>query len=414
MLTTFPMNFRLARALLMSACLVGFPSRAPAPLVYEQGEGWVYRPSAGSPVVPPELVLHQQAVPYNLETVYWPLDSTNTPFLKEPELSKQGVLRGWLRFGKKDTNNAIALVWDQPKRRLYLDQNRNLDLTDDLAGVFSSTNKGVQQTFTNVTVLMRTAAGLHPSILGLRLWSDGAARQMHAQLDSRSLWEAKLGLSGEEWQVAILDDPFGPEGPAFAKFMVLRPWTARTNRLYLRDLTSGIVGFPDQLFWLGQAFHLQRRFETQDGVPLCKLEFTPQRPPMTEVKLSGESFYYAVLRATNGYTAVLGQSPGTLNVPQGRYTATAVWLKKGAAEAYRLSNEPLIINATAPTNLVLGGPLTNSVTLTRQGRKLNMNYQLLGADGGWYRFVQQDRSKPPDFVVYRGGKKVHSGVFAFG
>ena len=162
MLTTFPMNLRLARGLLMSACLVGFPSRAPAPLVYEQGDGWVYRPSAGSPVVPPELVLHPQAVPYNLETVYWPLDSTNTPFLKEPELSKQGVFRGWLRFGKKDTNNAIALVWDQPKRRLYLDQNRNLDLTDDLAGVFSSTNKGVQQTFTNVTVPDEDGGGPSP------------------------------------------------------------------------------------------------------------------------------------------------------------------------------------------------------------------------------------------------------------
>ncbi|MGP8153178.1 MAG: pyrroline-5-carboxylate reductase family protein, partial [Smithella sp.] len=46
--------------------------------------------------------------------------------------------------------------------KLYVDQNRNLDLTDDPAGVFSSTNKGPNQVFTNVTVLLRTAAGLHP------------------------------------------------------------------------------------------------------------------------------------------------------------------------------------------------------------------------------------------------------------
>jgi hypothetical protein len=360
------------------------------------------------------LALHQQLVPYDLETVYWTLDTTNTPFLKEPELSKQGVFHGWLRFGNKDTNNAIALIWDQPNGKLYLDQNRNLDLTDDPEGVFSSTNKGPQQIFTSVTVPLRTAAGLHPATLGVRLWSDGAARQMHAQLDSRSLWQAKVGPPGAEWQVAALDDPFNAEGPAFAKFLLLRPWTARTNRLYLRDLTSGIVRFPDQLFWLGEAFRLERRFESQDGTPVCKLEFTPQQPALTELKLSGESLYYAVLRATNGYTVVLREPPGTLKVPQGIYTANAVWLKKGVAEALRLGDAPLLINATAATNLVLGGPLTNSVTLTRYGRKLNMNYRLVGADGGSYRLAQQGGAKPPDFTVYHSGKKVESGSFVFG
>jgi len=370
--------------------------------------------NGSSPVVPYEVALQQQVVPYDLETVYWTLDTTNTPFLKEPELSKQGVFHGWLRFGNKDTNNAIALIWDQSNGKLYLDQNRNLDLTDDPEGMFSSTNKGPQQIFTNVTVLLRTAAGLHPAVLGVRLWSDGAVRQMHAQLDSHSLWEAKVGPPGAEWQVAALDDPFSPEGPAFAKFLLLRPWTARTNRLYLRDLTSGIVRFPDQLFWLGEAFRLERRFDGQDGTPVCKLEFTPQQPALTELKLSGESLYYAVLRATNGYTVVLSEPPGALKVPQGVYMATVVWLKKGAAEAFRLAEAPLLLNATAPTNVVLGGPLTNSVTLTRYGRRLNMNYRLVGADGGSYRLGQQDRAKPPDFAVYHGGKKVLSGMFAFG
>jgi hypothetical protein len=37
------------------------------------------------------------------------------------------------------------------------------------------------------------------------------------------MWQAKAGLLGEEWQVAALDDPFSPEGPAFAKFLFLRP-----------------------------------------------------------------------------------------------------------------------------------------------------------------------------------------------
>jgi hypothetical protein len=379
-------------------------------LASAQGTG----PNGSLPAVPHEVVLQQQVLPYELQSTYLTLYTTNTPFLKEPELSKQGVFRSILRFGKNDTTNAIAVVWDRPKSKLYLDLNRNLDLTDDPAGVFSSTNRGLQQLFTKVTVFLNTAEGLNPATLDLRLSADDAGRRIQVQVSARSMWQAKAGRPGDEWQVAVLDDPLNAEGPRVAKFLLLRPWTARTNSLYVEDGASGTVSFPDQLFWLGQAFHLERRFETQNGTPVCKLEFSPQQPPLTEVKLSGESLYYAVLRATNGYTVLLRESPGTVKVPQGVYTVRAVRLKKGAVEAFRLAYEPLLINATTPTNIVLGGPLTNSVILTRQGRKLNMNYRLVGADGGSYRLAHQDRSSPPEFVVYRGGKKVQSGKFEFG
>lgn len=370
--------------------------------------------TAGVPDVPREVVLEQQVLPYQLENVYWSIECTNTPFLKEPELSKQGVFRSMLRFGNNDTNNAIALLWDRPKSKLYLDLNRNLDLTDDPSGAFSSTNRSLQQLFTNVTVYLNTAEGLNPATLNLRLSADDAGRKLQVQVSARSIWQAKAGCPGDEWQVAVLDDPLNAEGPRVGKSLLMRPWAARTNSLYVEAAASGTVSFPDQLFWLGQAFRLERRFETQNGNSVCKLELSPQQPPLTEVKLSGESLYYAVLRATNGYTVLLRESPGTVKVPQGVYAVRAVRLKKGAVEAFRLAYEPLLVNAMAPTNLVLGGPLTNSVILTRQGRKLNMNYQLVGADGGSYRLAQQDRSSPPEFVVYRGGKKVQSGKFEFG
>jgi len=372
------------------------------------------RLGAAESVVSTEVVLQRQAVPYELETVYWNIDKTNAPFLKEPELSPENVFRSVLRFGGKDTNNTIALIWDQPKSKLHLDLNRNQDLTDDPAGVFSSSGKGRQQLFTNVTVFLLTPAGLNPVALNLRLSADSAGRQIQVQLGSRSIWQAKVGPPGKEWQVAALDDPFNTEGMDAAKFLLLRPWTERTNHVSLRDPTSGIVHFPDQLFWQGQAFRLERRFETSGGNAACKLELTPQQPSLTEVNLSGEFLQYAVLQATNGYTVLLSEPPGRLKLPQGVYTVRAAWLKKGAVKAYRLANAPLIINTTTSTNVVLGGPLTNSVRLTRQGRKLSMDYQLLGADGGGYQLAQVGRGMAPEFAVYQGGRKVHSGSFEFG
>ena len=104
--------------------------------------------------------------------------------------------------------------------------------------------------------------------------------------------------------------------------------------------------------------------------------------------------------------------------PAGTYGSAKVWLKKGAAEAYqaertRSSAERITVSEKTPAVLTAGGPLTNSVSVSRRGKYLSMNYQLVGA-GGAYQVVNQDRSHPPEFTVYQGDKKVASGKFEFG
>lgn len=394
------------RTFLLAWILIALAVRSAA------GQGVVIV-GGNEPHFPREVVLRPEAVPYDLATVDWDLAKTNGPFLKEPELSRRHVFRRVLQFGK-DTNNAFGLIWDLPKRKLYVDLNRNRDLTDGAAGVFVTTNKGCAQLFTNVTLPLKTAMGLSPATVDLFLYSDIEGSWAKVRLTSHSLWQARLAFEGEEWQVALLDDLFGAEGPVAAKFLLLRPWTSRTNYVLLYDASCGPVPFPDQLFWLGQAFHLERRFDTSGATPVCKLGFTPQQPTLTELRLSGEFIYYAVLRDTNGYTAVMGEPPGTVKVPRGIYAASTVWLKKGAATAWRLATPPLVVDATAPTNVVLGGPLMNSVELSRAGRSLIMDYRLKGTDGGAYRLAQTERGEPPEFTVFHGGKKVGSGRFRFG
>jgi hypothetical protein len=365
------------------------------------------------PDVPREVVLRPEVVPHSLEGLHQNLTKPNKPFLKEPETSPHHVFRSLLHVGQ-DTNNPVALIWDQPRQKLYLDLNRNLDLTDDPGGVFSSTNKGLNQVFTNVTVRVRTAAGFQPVILDFHCSTAASGGSASTHLISHSLWQAKVTIAGQEWQVAALDNLSGQEGPAAAKFLLLRPWSARTSHVSFYDRTSGIVPLPGRLFWLGQAFQLERRFDTSGTTPVCKLEFTPQQPPLAELKLSGEFVYYTVLRDTNGYTAVLREPSGTVQIPQGVYTVGATWLKKGTAEAFQLTGEPMVIKTATATNLILGGPLTNWVVLDRSSRRLEMNYQLRGADGRLYRLAGQDQTRPPEFTVYYGGKKALAGKFEFG
>jgi hypothetical protein len=365
------------------------------------------------PDVPREVVLRPEVVPYELEGVNQNLAQLNKPFLKEPETSPHHVFRSQLQFGQ-DTNNPIALIWDQPRQKLYLDLNRNLDLTDDPGGAFSSTDKGFRQTFANVTVPVKTAAGFQPVMLDVHCYTDANASWASTRLISHSLWQAKVTIAGQAWQVAAMDKVSGPEGPAAANFLLLRPWAARTNTVSLDNPASGIVPFPKRLFWLGQAFQLERHFDTSGATPICRLEFTPQQTPLVELNLSGEFVDYAVLLDTNGYAAVLREPPAVVQIPQGVYAFRTAWLKKGAAEAFQLSYEPMVLNTATATNLVLGGPLTNWVVLSRTGRRLQMSYQLKGADGRYYRLTEQDRARPPEFTVYYGGKKALAGKFEFG
>ncbi len=41
------MNCRFIRLLLILVCLLAFPFRSPAPLIYRPGEGWSYEPVGG-------------------------------------------------------------------------------------------------------------------------------------------------------------------------------------------------------------------------------------------------------------------------------------------------------------------------------------------------------------------------------
>ena len=59
-------------------------------------------------------------------------------------------------------SNSIAFAWDRTAGKLHLDLNRNLDLTDDPAGVFGCPEKNYSrnyQTFTNIHLSFKTPAG---------------------------------------------------------------------------------------------------------------------------------------------------------------------------------------------------------------------------------------------------------------
>ena len=80
------------------------------------------------------------------------------PFPKEPALPGQNVFRGSLLWGPR-AEQAMSFIWDKGRGRLFLDLNRNRDLTDDPKGIFDSASRDGNQTFDNVHLVLPTATG---------------------------------------------------------------------------------------------------------------------------------------------------------------------------------------------------------------------------------------------------------------
>jgi len=355
--------------------------------------------------------LECQEVNYSVATWNIRVVTQNTPFKKEPAFAGRSIIRGTLQFGG-NASNSIPFVWDSEAGRLYLDLNRNLDLTDDPAGIFArQTNRTiVPQTFAGVRLPLQTPSGVQSVVADLSLWNSGS----FCYAAVRSFWQGKVTLGGEDFQVGIVENSFEKPGSADNGHLLLRPWELRNQPFDTSPGSLATVPFSRKLFVHDHAYQLDCAAEPGVVHPRLKLQFAEQQPALGELKIAGD-FVQRVTLLGGPWFVVIDKPESAVKVPAGSYNQFNIYLKNGDIGAYRTGGQKRItIEEKKLAVLTAGGPLTNSVAVSRRGDYLNFNYQLLGAGGEAYQLAQPDRAKPPEFVVYRGGKKIASGKFEFG
>ena len=368
-----------------------------------------------APVVSIDLVY--QEVPYSFVNWGATVVSQSTPFKKEPAFGSHKVIRGELQLGS-ETNNAVNFAWDRTGGKLYLDLNRNRDLSDDPAGVFA-TQRGYTdnyQTFTNVHLTFASPAGPRRMLADLNFYDY--SRNLSCSVAMRSLWEGKLTLQGTEWQVGLVENPFDRSTAGAGRQLLLRPWTERSQSFSTYDGAARAVPFSRKVFLNQQAYDFDLVPASQGDAATYRLTLTEQFPALGELQVAGQ-FIQRLLLEGGPYLVILDQPPATVRIPVGSYGEPKVQLKKGDTlaylqERYSPAGKRLTVGDKQPAVLKVGGPLTNSVTVTRRGASLYLVYQLKGADDRLYTLNTPAREHPPEFVVSQGGKKIGSGKFEFG
>jgi hypothetical protein len=72
------------------------------------------------------------------------------------------------------------------------------------------------------------------------------------------------------------------------------------------------------------------------------------------------------------------------------------------------------INQDEMQALKSASPLNNSVRISRTGRTLKLDYELVGSDGKIYDLWDIRDNNKPTFAIYQDGVKVAGDAFSFG
>lgn len=344
------------------------------------------------------------------------MTTQTTPFKKEPTAAPGRTFRGVFNF--TGASNSIPFLWQPKAGKLYLDLNRSQDLTGDpfKAAVTDTTGLLNQQTFTNVHLLLYTASGKCPVLADILLYDYGS--EPMCSFAVRSFWQGKLTLQGRDWQAGLVQYIPNGSGSFDNSRLLLRPWERRNQPFNTADGLLATVPFSRKLFLDGRAWQLECLTRSQDGEPSPALQFTEQSVPLGELKITGQ-FVQRLILSGGPYLVILDEPAAGAQVPAGSYDQPDVALEQNGAAAFSVSSPSqtgrrISVNARTPVVLNVGGPLTNFVTVSREGRDLDLDYTLVGTGGESYKMATNGSPKPPAFAVYKDDKKIGSGEFEYG
>ena len=146
---------------------------------------------------------------------------------------------------------------------------------------------------------------------------------------------------------------------------------------------------------------------------MCLGEEVSMGDELGEIMIEGEFVTHLVMQDKHGRLEVFDQPARSVEVRAGEYYVREVHLKEGhIGVTYQgPSNGWITVGEDKPVVLKVGAPLKRILKVERQGRYLRLTYDLLGTGGR--RYVSEDKSTKPRFVVYKGDKQIKGTDFGY-
>ena len=347
-------------------------------------------------------------------------------FAKEPDFGGRKVYRAMIPAGGRESDR-VRMIWDMTRGRLWVDGNRNNDLTDDQV---HRVKFSPAQTFHNVEIPFPEGPGTGSWRFHLWLRMRRGSDDPEARFYILSGWRGTIDLAGWKYSMTVKDNLDGSVGAG--------------DQVRLDEAVFGEGGAPGRVFVNGRMYGISYEFDPTSR-RILNVTFREIKAPMGACNLTGEFIEHLILvecrlpdRATNqttpragaggpgnretgpkeaenGTIALFLRPQGTVAIPAGCYLQK-VSLRAGSSGPQFISSgswatQPILeITAGETVSSRLGAPLRNRVTLSQSGANLKMGYSLVGGEGEVYR--RTDAAVPlPGFKLFKGARQIASGSF---
>ena len=352
-------------------------------------------------------------------------------FKKEPAYAGKMIRRGFVSTNEQRTEG-VGYAWDESDRKLYIDFNGNLDLTDDPDSVYTGTpiQAGLGYEVRGVRLQRKIGEVNVPCIADFEFTPEGKWGLGTTQT-FKSGWVGEFDINGQRWRLGIGDD-FGTrmrfDTEEYSKALFLK--RADAGRfLESENLHDAPSLFLTPAFFAGVmgkfAFTLAEQPVPGSDEKRVVIEATIKiaRPETFPVRLNGKFIDSIILTqlGTEPCLAIIQQPDGELRLPAGTYTIKNMVVGKDPAfvlnrfsQTYNLS-----VGSGQEAILNLGGPLQTQIDILRQGSVLRFSGQIGGI--GKETYQKQDaaggtgeRPKAPQVAVYKGDKRILLAQLEYG
>jgi hypothetical protein len=327
-------------------------------------------------------------------------------FRKEPAFGRnERIVRRALKVGP-GPEDWLGLAANVTRRTLYVDLNRNLDLTDDPKGVFRSSTAAPR--FSNVRFcLSHGSTNRYYTLDPIDL-----VGQYRGYAILRSVYAGRITLGGQQWAFQV-QDTFDGQFDARARFTITPALTTRQ---------PGTVVYPPMptpvsktLYVGGHQYELGFAYGAGSSAPLI-LMLNEVTSPLAELALDGTSVRWLALQGDK-CLAFLDAPNGKVGLPADNYRLQGVCVQPASGMKPLVStagNVRVALEAGASQTLKVGPPLISSVTVSESRGYLGLRYVLKGSAGEEYPASSLERRKPPRFAIYYKDRMMANGNFKFG
>jgi hypothetical protein len=332
-------------------------------------------------------------------------------FEKEPDFGRRHIIRGLIPFGSNE-KNYIGFAWDRTNYKLYIDLNKNRDLTDDPNGTFTCKEKSIpNQYFRDIQLSLQKGSLILPYTIQMRMFYYGGNSSCSVTI--RSGYSADIELYGKRWRVGIVDNMNGNIAPGDQLFLSPLDLDSFKSQRFKE------LRVPKNIFLDSHNYDISFEFQPGTNTPTLQLRLKESKKPMGKLNIEGKHIARLVLESRSS-TVLLHYPQQNVSIPVGDYHCSGVYLYCkddglfNPQREYGTKKESISVTEDGSATLKAGGPLKNTVELTRSGTTLNLGYKLIGIDNKSYTRLSGRRDKPPTFTIYKGNREIVSDKFEYG